>query len=306
MKGKGTSDSGAIVVQLTDGLGNQLFQYAFAKALEQVAGGGVQLDVSWFPEFGGQLRKATPRHYGMEMYPLSLSVVPVGYAQQVIYGKGLLGRIRKALHVRRSFLRERDRDFCLANLKSVPAPSVLRGFFQKAEYAESVREQLLADLALPEEQLNEANRQMIQKIKAAGEKAVMLHIRRGDYLKSSVAAVFGCCDAEYYRRAEALVEEKAGDDIHLFVFTDDPEWVRENYKTRHQMTLVDINSAADGAHLDINLMRHCAHAITANSTFSWWGAWLIANPGKCVVSPASWYADGRKTPGLLPESWHTV
>ncbi len=311
MKGSVTCAAGEVVkqpgedcaiVQLSDGLGNQLFQYAFALALSRQAGHPVMLDVSWFPEFGGRLRKATPRRFGLGVYQLSLPYVVPGTPDCMVYGTGFLGWLRKKLHRRRNYLRERDADLSLEKLSSLPVPVVLRGFYQKACYAESVRADLLREYALDEAGLNAANAEMLAAIRAAGPRAVMVHIRRGDYLNPNVAAVHGSCGAEYYQKAEALLEEQLGGPLHLFVFSDDPEWVLANYRTRNEMTPVAVNGP-DDAHLDINLMRHCAHAIIANSTFSWWGAWLIDGPGKQVVAPASWFADGRQVEGLLPREW---
>lgn len=293
---------GSVVVQLSDGLGNQMFQYAFALAVQRVGNKPVMLDVSWFPEFGGVLNKATVRHFGLDAFNPSLRCCALGYAQELVYGKGWFGRMMKRLHIRRRYIREKKADLSLGALVRLPQPSVIRGFFQCVEYAESVRHLLLKDFAVAEDALNEANRNMLAQIRAAGSRAVMVHIRRGDYLKPAVAQVHGSCGAEYYRRAEAHIADRVGGRLHLFVFSDDPAWVKENYKTEHELTAVDINSA-DDAHLDINLMRHCSHAITANSTFSWWGAWLIDAPGREVVAPASWFADGRAVCGLLPDTW---
>ena len=291
-----------MVLQLSDGLGNQMFQYAFALALQKVSGHRVMLDVSWFPEYGGVLRKATPRHFGLGVYNLSLPYVPPHYVRELVYGKGLFGQICKAWHIRRNYLRESDARFCSTALGTMSAPMVVRGFFQKAGYAEMVRAQLLNDFSLPEEMLPDSNREMLARIRAAGECAVMVHIRRGDYLNPDVARVHGGCTADYYERAESLIASRIGKPLHLFIFSDDPDWVRDNYQTKHERTLVNVNGG-DVPHLDINLMRHCSHAITANSTFSWWGAWLMNHPGAVVVSPAAWFADGRQTAGLLPAGW---
>lgn len=297
--------SNSVVVQLTDGLGNQMFQYAFALALQRVGNKPVMLDVSWFPEFGGKLNKATFRNYGMTPFKLSLHYTPFGYAHNMVYGKGWFGQLMKRWHIRRHFVREKKLDCALANLVRVPQPLVVRGFFQREEYARSVRHLLLDEFTVDESTLDSANKAMLAAIRAAGNRAVMVHIRRGDYLNPGVAQVHGTCSAEYYRKAEQYIAEKTGDRLHLFLFSDDPEWVLENYKTENDITVVNINSA-DAGHLDINLMRHCAHAITANSTFSWWGAWLINSPERVVVAPATWFADGRSVAGLLPEDWKTI
>lgn len=290
------------IVQLTDGLGNQLFQYAFALALQKQTGREVVLDRSWFPEFGGRLRKATPRTYGMGCYSLRLPMYTAAQTHAFLYGKGLLGIIREKLHCKKKLLSESR---CSLSPLLYADDTVLKGFYQQACYADSVRPLLLEDLSLPECSLNAENLRILAEIKQQGSKAVFVHIRRGDYVNPDNVNVFGVCSAEYYAKAEALLAEKIGHDLHLFIFSDDPEWVKENYRTSFPFTCVDINDA-DAAHFDINLMRHCSHAIIANSTFSWWGAWLISNPDKIVVAPSSWRADGTNTGGLIPDVWYTI
>lgn len=286
------------VVQLTDGLGNQLFQYAFAVALQNHTGRNVLLDCSWFPEFGGKLRKAVPRPYALGGYDLSLVVASQRLTQELIYGKGMQGWLRKLLHIKRGLIKG----------DSVPNPLecadnyVIKGFFQQARYAESVRERLLRDLTLPDAGLPQSNLAILESIRSQGERAVCVHIRRGDYTTAHSQQVHGLCSADYYRRAEEYIATRTNKPLHLFIFSDDPDWVRENYHTPHPFTCVSVNSAADGFR-DINLMSHCRHAIIANSSFSWWGAWLIANPQKMVVAPQQWRADGFDTSGLLPDSW---
>lgn len=289
------------IVQLTDGLGNQLFQYAFALALQNKTGREVFLDRSWFPEYGGRLRKATPRTYGLGCYSLRLPMYTPAQTHEFLYGKGFLGIIREKLHCKKKLLRE-------SRMSQSPLAcadnTVLKGFFQQACYADSVRALLLEDFSLPAASLNTDNLRILNEIKQLGNKAVFVHIRRGDYVNSDNINVFGVCSAGYYAKAEALIADKVGHELHLFIFSDDPQWVKENYRTSFPFTCVDINGA-ESAHLDINLMSHCSHAIIANSTFSWWGAWLISNPDKIVVAPSSWRVDGAETKGLIPDCWIT-
>lgn len=290
------------IVQLTDGLGNQLFQYAFALALQKASGREILLDKSWFPEFGGMLRKATPRSYGMGCYSLRLPISSPAATNAFIYGTGILGKLRRLLHCKKRIVKEASMTEC--PLKCADN-TVLKGFYQQACYAESVRPYLMEDLSINENVLNSENSRILAAIKEQGDRAVCVHIRRGDYVNPENLQVFGVCSAEYYAKAEALIAEKVGKDLHLFIFSDDPMWVKENYKTMFPFTCVDINSA-DSAHLDINLMRHCSHAIIANSTFSWWGAWLIDSPSKVVIAPSAWRADGASVSGLIPNDWITI
>ena len=289
------------IVQITDGLGNQLFQYAFALALQKATGREVMLDRSWFPEFGNKLRKATPRAWAIGVYSLRLPIVSPEFTNEIIYGKpGIIASLHRLLHKRKGLIKADQ----LTNPFDCPDSKVLKGFFQKAAYIQPVRDEILADTTLNEEKLNQANKEMLRQIRSASPKAaVMVHIRRGDYVSENHINVFGVCPPEYYARAEALIAQKTGKPLHLFIFSDDPEWVKENYKTEHEFTCVDINTGADG-YLDINLMRHCNHAIIANSSFSWWGAYLISSHDKVVVAPERWRADNHDVSGLIPEDWY--
>lgn len=289
------------IVQLSDGLGNQLFQYAFALALQQQTGRHIMLDRSWFPEYGGKLRKAVHRPYALGAYKLGLAMASRLQTHELMYGKGIVGTVRKMLHIKKGLAREAD----LPEPLTCADECVVKGFFQKARYADSVRDQLLQDLALPETSLNPANRSMLSAIRAEGERAVCVHVRRGDYVRQDTQQVHGLCGEAYYQQAETLLAEKVGHALHLFIFSDDPEWVRTHYKSTYPITCVDINTAAEG-YRDINLMRHCRHAIVANSTFSWWGSWLIPHEQKICIAPQKWRADGTDTTGLLPDSWYTI
>lgn len=289
-----------ILVRLSDGLGNQLFQYAYALCVQQ-CGAEVQLDCSWFPEFGlNTLKNATPRAYALGPYSLRLPMAPLRMAEKLTYGSGLLAPLRRLLHQRPGLLREGRQNTEPARIAGIGADRLIRGFFQEARYPDMVRPALLEDLRLPEESLNAANREMLEQIRSCN--AVAVHIRRGDYLNADCIGVHGICSAEYYAKAVQRLAEQTGQEPHLFVFSDDAAWVRENFKSPCPVTPVAINSGADG-HLDINLMRHCRHAVIANSTFSWWGAWLIENPGKLVIAPEHWFADGRDVSALYPPAW---
>lgn len=293
-----------LLVRLSDGLGNQLFQYAYALCLSK-AGASVQLDRSWFPEFGkNRLRHATPRAYALGHYALRLPMAPVELADQLIYGADLWAGLRRLLHKRPGLLREGRHDMSPQRLVALTTDKYVRGFFQEWRFPEMVRSELLEDLRLPESVADAANLAMAERIRSC-PCAVALHIRRGDYLNEDCLSVHGLCSADYYARAVQLMTERTGQAPHLFVFSDDPAWVVNHFHASCPMTPVDINSG-DKGYLDLNLMRACRHAIIANSTFSWWGAWLIENPDKVVVAPEHWFADGRDSSSLCPAAWLRV
>jgi hypothetical protein len=129
-----------------------------------------------------------------------------------------------------------------------------------------------------------------------------LHVRRGDYLKGKYKNVYATCDVSYYVSAVQLLRSKIPD-IRLFAFSDEPDWIVKHLEP--ELGLIEIVSHNIGARSanDMRLMSLADHHIIANSSFSWWGAWLNPRKEKLVIAPKRWFADDRPTPTLLPSSW---
>jgi hypothetical protein len=129
-----------------------------------------------------------------------------------------------------------------------------------------------------------------------------VHVRRGDYVNLKTATDFhGVLSVNYYRDAMKLVSAKHPD-VQFFVFSDDLKWCRENFNIDLPLTFVDNHSAYSSA--DLFLMKYCHHNIIANSSYSWWGAWLNQNPNKMVIAPDKWFAGiGVSSEGIYCENW---
>lgn len=128
--------------------------------------------------------------------------------------------------------------------------------------------------------------------------SAFIHIRRGDYLTPTTAAYHGSPSMEYYRAGMQHLRA-AYPDTRFFVFSDDPEWCRANFE---DCVVVDHNLTAP--HEDLWLMSQCNHAVLANSSFSWWGAWLgDLQPNRIVLTPQRWFAADINTSDLVPERW---
>ena len=138
------------------------------------------------------------------------------------------------------------------------------------------------------------------------ENSVCVHFRRGNYVHNQeVSKVHGCCSHKYYQRAIELIQRKV-ESPELYVFSDDIPWVKEHFQAGLPVHYVDHNSTTD-EHIDLWLMNHCKHHIIANSSFSWWGAWLAQNPEKVVIAPKIWYASGMvASDSLIPSTWHRI
>jgi hypothetical protein len=149
-----------------------------------------------------------------------------------------------------------------------------------------------------------ANAAMLRQM--ASCEAVVVHVRRGDYVSNAAFhAVHGICDVAYYRRGLELLRQTVRDP-HCFIFSDDPDWVKQNLKLDAPCTYVTHNVGKQD-YEDLRLMSHGQHFIIANSTFSWWGAWLSRHPAKQVIAPRRWFqseaASGRD---IVPEAWTAI
>ena len=160
-------------------------------------------------------------------------------------------------------------------------------------------EKELQDSRIRDVEWGTQNSVLLKNIK--GKVSVSLHIRRGDYLNIPNYDVFD--GLKYYERAMAFVRKKHPQVVWV-VFSNDAKWVRENLKMDGEAYYVDWNTGAD-SYKDMLLMSECSHHIIANSSFSWWGAWLNPNPGKMVLAPKLWFKN-LEAENVVPSSWYLI
>jgi hypothetical protein len=131
--------------------------------------------------------------------------------------------------------------------------------------------------------------------------SAFIHVRRGDYLQPGQIDRYGVCSKDYYDHAAALLRQQVGSNLRFFVFSDDPAWVRQNRIGGESAEIIDWNG--NTPEQDIALMMACKHAIIANSSFSWWGAWLAETPGQIVIAPRIWYKAVPQYQDIVPKRW---
>jgi hypothetical protein len=182
----------------------------------------------------------------------------------------------------------------------LPGPVFLEGYWQSERYFREIRSLLLKEFSL-RDSLPPACSGLLRDIDDCD--AICVHVRRGDYLSNPVAVrVHGICSMDYYHAGVRELSQGLGRP-RCFVFSDDPAWVRSSLTFDCPMTVVDINGPKD-AHLDLALMAACDHFLIANSSLSWWGAWLGKYEDKKVIAPERWFlTQDIDTGDLLPESW---
>jgi hypothetical protein len=190
-----------------------------------------------------------------------------------------------------------------------PTDVYLQGYFQSERYFLEVQDVIRSEFTIRYEQDPQSQEIAVQ---IAETQSVSLHVRRGDYVSdATIRQIHHVCDLDYYQRCARLMAEQVTDP-HFFVFTDDPDWVLENLCLDWPTTVVNHNGV-ERDYEDLRLMSACQHNIIANSSFSWWGAWLNAHPGKIVLAPQRWYNrppndDPRNldTRDLLPDGWMRI
>jgi hypothetical protein len=296
-----------IVVKLFGGLGNQLFQYAFGKKLSLKTNQKLYLEIE-----SGFKNDSYQRSYNLSPFkvqenllkndPISLDMHHLSIDKKHWQGKVknyLLGLKRYNWQL----IREKNLEYD-ASIEAIKKHSYLDGFWQSENYFKDVREEILKEFQLKAPLKNE--NALISK-KMSEVVSVSLHIRRMHGLElpgQHHHKIHGGLDFAYYQKAIDIVAAQHPN-LELFVFSDDIEWAKENFKSRFP---VEFMSQNDDAHnyLDLILMSHCKHQIIANSTFSWWGAWLNQNPEKIVIAPKIWFVDqemNAQTRDLIPRDW---
>lgn len=262
---------------LQGGLGNQMFEYASAYSIARRTNQPLVLDRSFFDLYGG---RDWCRPYELSIFALheqtpfaSRHTLEVKVLPKLAYWC----RKHQVVHCGKYV-------FLPSMLKR--KNQVLFGYFVDYHYFESHRHDLLQQFAF-RTQLNAANQQYLNDIVA--KESVSVHIRRGDYLKNTNAGIFWHPDVEWYWTAMREIEKQVQNPTYYF-FSDDIAWAQEQFVNVKNAVFVDINHGVE-AYNDIRLMSQCKHNIIANSTFSWWGAWLNKNPNKIVIAPEKYYVD---------------
>jgi hypothetical protein len=182
------------------------------------------------------------------------------------------------------------------NVLSKQDGTFLKGYWQSEKYFTD-KNKIMEDLEIIKSP-TEKNTQIKAKIEECN--SISLHIRRGDYVSNST---HGTCDLGYYNKAVQFFINKYGSNFEVFAFSDDPSWVQKNLELPVKINFIS-NNSSNNSYEDLRLMTCCKHNIIANSSFSWWGAWLNKNPKKCVIAPKQWFADIKiANKDITPRNW---
>ena len=282
-----------IKVKIIGGLGNQMFQYAVAKALAVKNNTEVSVNISAFGSY--------------TVHPLSLDKLSCNckfdsrgnFLSKIMNLPYFRNTFSKFGHILNVYI-EKGLSYN-AELFNSNKDVSLFGYFQSEKYFLNIRDILLNEFSLSAP-LGKHEATVENRITKS--ESVAIHIRRGDYISDKSAnSVHGTCESAYFINALSHLEKShlLSSASVLFVFSDDIEWCQDNLSFGYQTVFVKGNSARP--EVDIHLMSKCKHQIISNSTFSWWGAWLNTNPNKCVVAPLQWFKKSHDSNDIVPEKW---
>jgi Glycosyl transferase family 11 len=279
------------------GLGNQMFQYAAARRLALRTGDELALDLGWFDHEGREW--VTQRRFELGVFHLPARRVSFPPRAIEAWERGGAARVLRFRRLRLAVLRNEGAGPADARVLAASRDVLLIGYWQSERYFADAADTIRADFAFRKPPSQEYS-QVLRSIES--NSAVAVHVRRGDYASDSrTNAIHGTLEPSYYREAIARVAERVGA-LHVFVFSDDPDWAAEHLAFEHPVT--HVSRAGSHAVDELYLMTLCGHHVIANSSFSWWGAWLCDTPNRIVIAPRRWFRDDRiDTAELVPSRW---
>jgi hypothetical protein len=287
-----------IITKLIGGLGNQMFQYAAGRSLAIKHNERLKLDTRDFRNYG------LHNGYELNLFQIEADVATCDDVAQFDTNALIMRRVLRRLKVAHKGVRyERTFKFDEQLLHTCP-PVYLDGYWQSYKYFEGVSKQIRKELT-PKTPLAGKNKEIAQRISSSN--SVSIHVRRGDYISNPEAnKTHGFVGIKYYEKAIQYVRAQVTEP-HFFVFSDDLLWARENLGLGANETVFVDHNMAGASFEDMRLMSLCNANVIANSSFSWWGAWLGYEPGKLVLYPANWFAIGDKDISTLcPSQWMCV
>jgi hypothetical protein len=287
-----------IVVKLMGGIGNQMFQYAFAKSLSLKKKQPFKIDTRAF-EFDKL------RDFELDIFNLQDRIA----SSDEIESSQKVNESKYSIFLKKMFNKTAVKNVKMytesslnfnSQIEFLPA-EYFEGYWQSEKYFIQFEQEIRNDFRMLV-QPNSYYKEMLTM--AIQSESVSIHFRRGDFVSDSKTNEFhGICSLDYYKDAMKYMKEYIGD-VTFFMVSDDIEWVKNEFKDEKNIFFVENNRGRDFE--DLRLMSSCKHNIIANSSFSWWGAWLNENERKVVIAPKKWYRKDeiqQQTRDLIPDTW---
>lgn len=288
-----------IIVRLIGGVGNQLFQYSAGMSLAHFHQVQLKLDITGFDNY-------RLHDYCLDNFKITAKIATNEDLRCYVNNYSLFekfrlfGRITKPFLTKKNYLKEKSFTFD-PNFFSFPSSSYLEGYWQSEKYFLPIEGVLRKEFVL-KTPIAKENSNFLSSIRSSNSVAV--HVRRGDYFSNAATKkIHGVLPINYYTEAVNYLNS-AKKNLIFYIFSDDIEWCEKNLSLNANVVYVKTSKINGNFSDDFRLMSLCKHNIIANSTFSWWAAWLNSNSDKIIVAPKLWFrSKERSSRDIIPSNW---
>lgn len=288
-----------IISELRGGLGNQMFQYAFGKALAIKNRTSLYIDKRPLYDIDESLFTKRPFElniFDIEYKPVSNWRLNFFFPDRHLGWRLLRKLLRSKVLFETGFNYNDQTDLLNKHI-------YIRGYWQSEKYFEDVSDSIRKAFVFSASK-NPKTEKIASEI--ANRNSISIHVRRGDYVTSKAAnTLHGFVGLDYYIEAFKIMNAKVSD-TRYYIFSDDSEWVKQHLLNHLEHATMVVHNSGKESWQDMYLMSLCKHNIIANSSFSWWAAWLNNNPAKVVIAPEKWFASNEmnlQTTDLIPSKW---
>jgi hypothetical protein len=287
-----------IISRLTGGLGNQMFQYAIARSLSIRNKCNFKIDTTEFDLYTHH------NGYQLNCFEKKFPIASISEISNYKNTYSIYSRIMNKFNIR---IGQHYKEVLFYRLDpeiyNLTDNFYLDGYWQNQKYFIDIAKILSEDFTFTS---NISSENLVHLDRIFSTNSVSIHIRRGDYISNAAfSKVHNVLELDYYKKAISLVESKISNPFY-FIFSDDPKWAFDNFNYLPNKILINNNSGIN-SYEDMRLMKHCKHNIIANSSFSWWGAWLNIYDLKIVVAPKKWLkVSNIDTSDLIPAAWTQI
>jgi hypothetical protein len=289
-----------ILIELRGGLGNQMFQFAFASVFAKKNKCAIEIDKNFF-ELKQKKETFTPRFYELGIFNISSNQAFDSTRNRFAH-LSTISKVKKKLGFNYPKVYQEVGFNFQENALSIETPVYVKGYFQSYHYFKGYESLIKKVFSFPLDGLDITNSKLLSDIK--NMKTISIHVRRGDYVQDKKTQQFhGNCSLKYYFDAISLLVSMYSD-AKLIFFSDDSDWVKEQFKDLSYSKIFIDHNKNENSWKDMFLMSCCTHNIIANSSFSWWAAWLNENIHKTIIAPKKWFAETAINDNdLIPAEW---
>ena len=279
------------IVKFMGGLGNQMFQYAFARMLKEKTGADILFDITWFErskkyiigETGRTTKGLGVRYYEMDIFKNAEIKIVNKFYSNLVKLSNILGFSKKY----------KEKNAFIYNEEPLNDDKYryYTGYYQNENYFKSIRNILIHDFELPPlKEEDEYNIALLSEIQNSGN-SVFIHVRREDYVTLGYSV-----SMEYYRKAVQYIKEHVENPVFYVFCAEDPDYIKNEFDLGCDFKLIgEKNKTRESFYENMRLMEACKHGIVANSSYSWWAAWLNCNEDKIIIAPSPWLAQYSDT-----------